>query len=104
VVTFLLTSLLFPLSCSIRRRRIRAAGFEPAISCSQGRRITKLSYTLSTGWLVPSRVSRKSKVDRRRADRGFPALLTPFSALLLYFWPRCGQKLAREGVEPSSPP
>ena len=28
--------------------QIRAAGFEPAISCSQGRRITTLSHTLSS--------------------------------------------------------
>ena len=29
---------------SVRQSRIGTAGFEPAISCSQGRRITRLSY------------------------------------------------------------
>ena len=75
---------------------------------------------------------RKQRVESRPQESGRPScgLLTTFSALLLYFWPPRGQKsgrpdsnrrfpapkagglpdfptsraIAREGVEPSSPP
>ena len=43
------------------RNKVRAVGFEPTFSCSQGRRITRLSDALMATYvrfgLVPSRLS-----------------------------------------------
>ena len=76
---------------------VGTAGFEPAISCSQGRRIARLSH-------IPAR--KVKSIPTVNTGSGRPdsnrRLKLPELADCQAF-PRPG-RIAREGVEPSSPP
>ena len=78
---------------------IGMAGFEPAFSCSQGRRIARLSHIPACRrFHSPTFVSESGRPDFE------PAISSSPSLRFHQAFPRPVCQIAREGVEPSSPP